>query len=209
MARIVKKADVRREEIIKAARELFQTNDYDKTTMQELMVKLNIAKGTIYHYFSSKQDILEAVVENIIDEELKQKEELLNSTPVRDLKAMEKLKILIIENDISDKNEKILDNLHHPENIEMHTKQLGRYIAKLAPLWASIFSQGCREGVFRTDHPLECAEFILAGVQFLTDIGFYRWEELELERRMKAFPALIESMLNAPAGSFNFINDVK
>ncbi len=209
MARIVKKADERREEIIKAARELFQTNDYDKTTMQELMVKLNIAKGTIYHYFSSKQDILEAVVENIVDEELKQKEELLRSTPVLDLTALEKLKILITENNVADKNEKILDTLHHPENLEMHTKQLGRYINKLAPLWASIFSQGCREGIFRTDHPLECAEFILAGVQFLTDIGFYRWDDSELERRMKAFPGLIESMLNAPAGSFNFINEVK
>jgi len=38
--------------------------------MQELMKKLNIAKGTIYHYFSSKESLLESVVEDIIDKAL-------------------------------------------------------------------------------------------------------------------------------------------
>ena len=63
MARVVKNAEDRRDEIIKAARELFETKDYDKSTMQDIMGKLNIAKGTIYHYFKSKQALLEAVVE--------------------------------------------------------------------------------------------------------------------------------------------------
>jgi len=40
MVRIVKKAEVRRQEIVKAARQLFQTGEYEKTTMQELMDKL-------------------------------------------------------------------------------------------------------------------------------------------------------------------------
>ena len=41
--------------------------------MQELMKKLNIAKGTIYHYFSSKESLLESVVEDIIDKALQRK----------------------------------------------------------------------------------------------------------------------------------------
>ncbi|PKL18521.1 MAG: hypothetical protein CVV49_05405 [Spirochaetae bacterium HGW-Spirochaetae-5] len=207
MARIVKKADDRREEIVKAARELFQTKDYGKTSMQELIVKLNIAKGTLYHYFSSKQEILEAVVENIVDEELVNRERLLNSSEVKNLSAIEKIRMLIKEDDLTEENEMILQGLHHPENTEMHTKQLGRYITKLAPLYADIFTQGCAEGVFKTEHPLEAAEFILAGVQFLTDPGFYQWTNSQLERRMKAFSFLIEAQLGAPAGSFAFINE--
>ena len=70
MTRIVKKAGERRKEIIRAARKLFRTKEYDKTTMQELMDKLNIAKGTIYHYFSSKEELLDAVVEELVNEEL-------------------------------------------------------------------------------------------------------------------------------------------
>ena len=209
MARVVKNAEDRRDEIIKAARELFETKDYDKSTMQDIMGKLNIAKGTIYHYFQSKQALLEAVVENIVDEELEKKKELLNSSSVKNLNAIEKIKILVTENKTDEENEQILKNLHHPENAEMHTKQLGRYIAKLAPLWASIFTQGCGEGVFRTDYPLETAEFILAGVQFLTDTGFYPWSESQIARRMNAFTVLIETQLGAPAGSFAFLNEDK
>lgn len=207
MARVVKNAEDRRDEIIKAARELFETKDYDKSTMQDIMGKLNIAKGTIYHYFQSKQALLEAVVENIVDEELEKKKELLNSSRVKNLNAIEKIKILVTENKTDEENEQILKNLHHPENAEMHTKQLGRYIAKLAPLWAEIFRQGCGEGVFKTDYPLETAEFILAGVQFLTDTGFYPWSETQIARRMNAFTVLIETQLGAPAGSFAFLNE--
>ena len=95
MARIVKNPDDRRLEIIRAARELFQAKEYSKTTMQDIMVKLNIAKGTIYHYFSSKEELLEAVVEDLVDQELKRKEELLNSERVINLTALEKLKVII------------------------------------------------------------------------------------------------------------------
>ena len=89
MTRIVKKPDERRKEIIQAARELFQEKDYAKMTMQDLMKKLNIAKGTIYHYFSSKEDLLESVVEDLMDEELKRKKRLLKSRQCSKLNALE------------------------------------------------------------------------------------------------------------------------
>ena len=205
MARIVKKPDERRREIIQAARRLFETQAYHKTTMQELMNTLNIAKGTIYHYFSSKDELLEAVVEDLIDKELERKMNLLNSKACRDFNALEKMKILVTSDTMAEENEQILKNLHTQGNTRMHSRQLGRYLVKLAPLFAEVIEQGCREGVFKTDHPLECAEFMLAGVQFLTDVGFYPWENDHLARRMTAFPALIESQLNAPRGAFGFL----
>ncbi len=88
MTRIVKKPDVRRKEIIEAARELFQAQDYEGTTMSVLMKKLDIAKGTIYHYFASKEGLLEAVVADLIDEDMREKEQLMNSPEVRSLDAL-------------------------------------------------------------------------------------------------------------------------
>jgi len=205
MARTVKKHEERREEIIQAARQLFQVKDYDKATMNDLIEVLNIAKGTLYHYFSSKEEILEAVVEDIVNEELRKKEQMLRSDSVKDLDAMEKLKLLITESDVDDENDNILDTLHHPENTEMHAKQLGRYLVMLAPLYARVISEGCETGVFKTEYPLECAEFILAGAQFLTDVGFYPWTDAQMARRMKALPSLLEAQLGARAGSFDFM----
>jgi len=207
MARTIKKPDERRKEIIHAARELFQTKEYDKTTMQGVMDKLNIAKGTIYHYFSSKEELLEAVVEQLVDEELQRKKQLMESSRFRKLNALEKIRVLATSDTMAEEHDQILENLHHPGNTLMHTRQLGRYLLKLAPVFAAVFEEGCDQGIFKTDHPLECAEFMLAGIQFLTDVGFYPWSEAQLARRMEAFPSLVEAQLGAPEGSFSFLTE--
>lgn len=205
MARTVKKPDERRREIIKAARQLFHEKEYDKATMQELMKVLNIAKGTIYHYFSSKEDLLEAVVEDLIDEELKKKEALIEDCRRRNLDAVQSIRALATVDRMAEENEEILDALHQPGNIIVHARQLGRYLTRLAPIYAAVIEEGCNQGLFKTDHPLECAEFLLAGIQFLTDVGFYPWSDEEIARRMTAFPSLLEDLLSAPKGSFDFL----
>ncbi|HOP62489.1 MAG TPA: TetR/AcrR family transcriptional regulator [Spirochaetota bacterium] len=199
----------RRLEIIRMARELFRTRDYETTTMQELTGRLNIAKGTVYHYFTSKKELLEAVVEDIVADELKRKKELLKLAGEKNLSALVKLKLLITEDETVHIRERILNSLNKPENSRLHTELLGKYINELAPLYASVFLQGCEEGIFKMDYPLECAEFIIAGVQFLTESGFYPWNELQLNRRIKAIPFLIEAQLSALAGSLLFFNENK
>ena len=202
MVRIVKKPEERREEIITAARELFQTQEYEKTTMRDVKEKLGIAKGTIYYYFKSKEELLEAVVETIVEEDIAFQQELLEKSSGN---ALDKLRILITSNNLSDSQEEILDHLHRPGNSGMHTRQLAVTITKLAPLYGQLMQEGCEEGLFQTEHPLECAEFILAAVQFLTDVGIYPWAEEDLLRRAMAIPALIEAQLKAPPGSFSLL----
>ncbi len=173
--------------------------------MQELMDKLNIAKGTVYHYFSSKEELVEAVVEELVNEELRQKVELMKSSRCRNLNALQKMRILVTTDTMAEENEQILDKLHHPGNTIMHARQLGRYLVKLVPIYAAVIEEGCEQSIFKTDHPLECAEFMLAGIQFLTDVGFYPWSNAQLARRMEAFPSLVEARLSAPKGSFSFL----
>ena len=85
------------------------------------------------------------------------------------------------------------------------TSAFSQPLIKQAPLYAKLIRQGCEEGLFQTEAPLECAEFILSGIQFLTDRGIYPWTQEDLMRRIRAFPKLIEQQLKAPAGSFQFL----
>jgi len=202
MKRVVKKPADRRCEIVHAARHLFQTQEYDKTTMQDVMSYLGIAKGTIYHYFDSKEALLEAVIENIVDTNIEHMQSLMQDTPGT---ALEKIQTLIAAGDISAENENILEGLHRQGNYAMHARLLAATLIKQAPLYAELIRQGCDEGVFQTDNPLECAEFVLVGVQFLTDLGIYPWSQEDLRRRALAFPLLIEQLLKAPPGSFQFM----
>ena len=201
MARIVKKPNERKAEIIKTARSLFFEKDYKKTTMQDFMDHLGIAKGTIYHYFKSKDQLLEAVVEDIVNEHIEKMLSLIQKTKGN---ALQKIQAIVEDgNKIAEPS--LLETLHERGNEAMHTRLLVATLMKQAPLYAQLIQQGCEEGLFTTSTPLECAEFILSGLQFLTDLGIYPWAKEDLMRRLKAFPKLIEQLLQAPQGSFQFI----
>lgn len=202
MIRTVKKPEERRADIIQAARHLFQTQEYSKTTMQDVIESLGIAKGTIYHYFPSKEALLEAVVADMVDSIIEQLSDLIENSKGN---ALEKIKQVIKMGSIASKNEEILSHLHRPGNETMHTRLLAETILKQAPLYEKLIRQGCDEGLFKTEAPLECAEFMLTGIQFLTDRGIYEWSGQDLNRRINAFPRLIEQQLKAPPGSFQFI----
>lgn len=193
----------RRDEILKVARNLFLTKDYDKTTMVDIMDALGIAKGTIYHYFRSKEALFEAVIEDIVEENIRHMRTLVKNTPKN---ALEKIQLLVNAGNISQENEKIIEQLHKPANDALHSRLLAATLMKQAPLYAEIVQQGCAEGIFKTEAPLECAEFILSAIQFLTDMGIYPWTEDDLKRRLQAFPILIERILQASPGSFQFLD---
>ena len=202
MAKIVKKPMVRKAEIVKAASYLFQTKGYEKTTMQDVMSHLDIAKGTIYHYFKSKEALLESAIENMVMQNILKIQNLLQKAKGN---ALEKMRFLIEKGNMANDNADILDHLHRSSNANMHLRLLTATLLKLAPLYGKIIQEGCDEGIFQTEAPMECAEFILFAVQFLTDRGIYPWTQEDLLRRSQAFPKLIEQQLKASPGSFQFL----
>ncbi|MCH9611762.1 MAG: HTH-type transcriptional repressor KstR2 [Chlamydiia bacterium] len=192
-----------RQLILKTAKTLFLTQGYESTTMSDIMKSLNIAKGTIYHHFESKDVLFAAVLEDIVDQLVKKLTKVVTQS---DLSAIEKVQALVREGNISHENDALLEELHKPVNSALHTRLLALTVERLAPLYARVIEQGCDEGTFHTKAPLECAEMILSSVQFLTDQGIYAWSMDSLKRRNQGFPLLIEQLLSAPKGSFNFLN---
>ena len=52
--------------ILDVSQRLFIEKGYDNTTIQDIIDELGgLTKGAIYHHFSSKQDILDAVIERL------------------------------------------------------------------------------------------------------------------------------------------------
>jgi AcrR family transcriptional regulator len=64
MARVTQAhIDARRAEILEAATELFADKGVERTTMQEIATRAGISAGSIYHYFSDKDALLECALE--------------------------------------------------------------------------------------------------------------------------------------------------
>lgn len=57
--RIVKEADERREEIVNEACAGIRGKGISDTSVNDILAAVNIAKGTFYYYFKSKEELLD------------------------------------------------------------------------------------------------------------------------------------------------------
>ena len=55
--RRIREKEVRRQQILDAARDLFFERGFDATTIEDLASRVELSKGTLYLYFSSKEEI--------------------------------------------------------------------------------------------------------------------------------------------------------
>src|SRR6476620_1772211 len=61
MARV--RTEEKRDAIVRVAAELFEKHGYDRCSMAALSERLGGSKATLYGYFSSKEDLLRAVLD--------------------------------------------------------------------------------------------------------------------------------------------------
>ncbi len=66
-ARVTKDPDVRREELLDQALVLCRRDGFDSMSVEQLTRSAGVAKGTFYHYFSSKDELLEQLVRRFGD----------------------------------------------------------------------------------------------------------------------------------------------
>ncbi|MGW7615467.1 TetR/AcrR family transcriptional regulator [Streptomyces antimycoticus] len=60
--------DARRTEILAAARRCFVRDGFHETSMQDLLAEAGMSSGSVYRYFSSKQDMIVAIAEENLAE---------------------------------------------------------------------------------------------------------------------------------------------
>lgn len=202
MARTVKHPDVRKQEIIEAAMALFLEKTYDSTTTNDVMRTLGIAKGTIYHYFASKAELLEAVVDKMADDYLQRRLPTVESCTGN---AAARIACLFSPDALTEDEKSAIERMHQAGNVTLHSRLLAVLVEQMAPIFGRLIAEGVEEGLFTTEHPLEVAELLLAGIQFLTDEGVHNWSPDDLRRRSRAFPDLAVRLLQAPPGSFDFL----
>lgn len=204
MTRIVKDPDVRRNEILAVAAALFQAQGYTDTTVDAIVQKAGIAKGTFYYYFQSKEHVLAALVHELVSHMVEKSRAIADDLTMN---ALEKTRIMLRAQSqaLDEAGLAIMENLHRPENRELHERSNVETILAFGPIMADVLEQGNREGIFHVEKPLETVQFLLAGSQFLFDHSLFHWKPEELIARTQAMQSIIERSLGAEPGSFDFL----
>lgn len=163
LKRISKDPEKRRSEFIEAAERLFTAKGYDETTISDIVKEVNVAQGTFYYYFGSKNEVLEAVIEKLLAI-LEDKARGILESQGSPEKKLRNIVNSIIEANASKKD--LLNYLHEESNVVLHERLERRTIARMAPLIAELLSEGSKKGAFHLSHPTEASEFILAALVY-------------------------------------------
>ena len=218
MARIVKENEraVKRNEILDAASRFIYTTGYEQMTIQDILDELQISKGAFYHYFNSKQALLEALIERMYGEV---EQVLLPIIEDPDLPALDKLHRYFDTAARWKSTQKtyllaFLRVWYTDENAIVRQKVLATMLDRISPLLSGIIPQGIQEGVMTTHFPDQAGEIIISLIQSLGD-AFARVllanelkpDDLQrLEGTMQAFNDALERVLGAPRGSLQLID---
>lgn len=163
MARVVKPANIRQDEILDVAQRLFLQRGYEDTPIQAIIDEVGIAKGTFYHHYPSKPALLDALVARMAAQALDVVRPLVEDPTVDAITKLNAvfLRIGAWKADRRDVLVAMHRALHAPANAMLLARMQRDSTDAIVPLVAAVVEQGRAEGVFDTRFPLQAARHIL------------------------------------------------
>lgn len=197
--RIVKAPDVRRAELLDVANELFHSQGFAPTTVDDIVRKAGVAKGTFYYYFRTKQDVLAALSTRLV-ESMAERSRIIAADAK--LSPMDKFQAMFAEQRrMANASAGVVADLHQPDNRELHERNNVEAVRLLGPIYAQVVEEGRAAGLFHVEDALSTVQFVMAGSLFLFGEGVFGWSAKERAARMKAMRALITRALGMPVGT--------
>jgi AcrR family transcriptional regulator len=216
MVRILKEPAVRRNEILDAAQHLLYRKGYEQMTIQDILGDTQISRGAFYHYFASKQDLLEGLIKRTGEEGIGLIRPILTDPK---LNALQKLQIYFDSAMRWKTIQKaalipILQVWYSDNNVLLRQKEQAAGKKIMVPLLKDVLRQGISEGLLSMPLPEQMAEvlvslildlsdalgeLILAGLAGSTDLVY-------VEATISAYTYCIERLLGIAPSSLKLID---
>ncbi len=195
-----------RAHLVSDARELILTQGYSATSVDMINERSGLSKGTFYHYFKSKSQLLDAVVEELTLEGWENTKRAIESADggalrrfERFLAAARRWRIVSLP-----QTAEIMRAVFRPENSLLRERMRDRSISLAAPALSVLLEDGNREGVFHVEDTTATARIFLILAYGVSDdmvrevMSSTLSDEDLLERivaRGRAFMCAIEALL--------------
>lgn len=163
-----RKAEKKREEIIQSALSIISEKGYHATTMEDIAAKLLMTKGSVYYYFKDKQDLVYESQKMLLEQSIKNIEEILiEELPI--VEKLEKTMVVHIEYLIAERTgftmgarpEQIFEGEQLRDILELRTRY-SRYIDGL-------ITEGIESGYFQHVDTKIVRNIILGAMNYVID----------------------------------------
>lgn len=211
MPRVVKAPQVRRDELLDVAQQLIADVGYEAMSVEAVTRAAQVAKGTFYHYFASKEDMLGQLLQRLMDglfAHLTAQAAAAEGNAIDKLaailRASSEYKSLQLPNYLSSAS------LYRPENYALRHRLYEHWASTVRGIIAPVVADGVAEGSFRVG-AVDFAADVLVSLWFDTAQRILERAVAEpdvagfvtvLERDTVALWAAQERLLGVPAGSF-------
>ena len=208
---------VRRDAFLDVAQRLIQSKGYEQMSIQDVLDELETSRGALYHYFDSKQALLDGVVDRFADGAMSAVAPILADPHLPALRKLEK----VLGGIASFKAERkqlvlaIMEVWNSDGNALVREKLRRLAARRLEPILAAVIRQGMDEGIVTSNSPDEMARVLmyliqgyqeLAGEQFLArQAGTISFEVVL--RTYATFTEAFERILGIPPGSVTLTDE--
>lgn len=214
MGRQSKEYDVRKQEFLDAARELFYANGYEETSVNTIIDKVGVSKGTFYHYFNSKDELLDDLVAHLTKDIIGVLGEIVDDPKMDALTKLNNIFERSGDYKVTNKDliMTLIRTLYNDKNIRLRLKMNERTVELMTPLMLKIINQGLDEGVFDTAFPNEVSGMIFTlaigmgekTAHLIIEIDEHPENAEILFSTFDMYQNAIERLLGAPEGSIHF-----
>ena len=197
---------IKYDKILDALQELLETKDMDSISVSEIAKTAGIGKGSIYYYFSSKDAILEALIERNYEKPIATAKSLASQKNISSFMRMAMI-FQACRNSSSEFLRHDADaNL--PTALEkslLHQKYLMYLVSELKPALTEIITQGIKNGDIHFDYPAALAEIVLIVLAVKLDNTLVPSTPEEIKETILGLISLLEKGTGNPAGTLNFL----
>jgi len=197
----------KKEQILDVSLSLFLEKGYDNTSISDILSNLNIARGTLYYHFESKEAIMDEIIERSIKSVI---EEAKGIVFREGLPVHEKMFTLFSSTSMRrlSGRELMIDYLNQPQNALLHEKINRSFIQKIVPILGDIIKEGVEEGTFINAYPYESAEMILVMIIGFMDVYYEKMDENDIKHRTESLLYNMERILGVKEGSFDMFKSL-
>ncbi len=193
----------KRELILNSAERLMKSVSCSELSVSILAKEAGIAKGGIYYYFGSKEEILYAVIERAYKKAVSE----YNEGCDEDIPAIKKIRNLfraIVKREFKNREDNILASLHDNDSALIHNYLKKAAIEQMSPVVKNILEQGMDEKSITINEPADnVAETMVTVITSIMD-GIVFSDKKQMRSKLKLISKVLDSSLGVESGTFKF-----
>lgn len=199
MARIVKKPEERKNEILDVAEQLFSQVGYEATSTNKIAKAAGIAQGTLFYHFESKDALADALIARQLGEDLAVFQKVSQSEQLSGFQKLAWFFVFELDDDFNH-----LSRYHYmtaSQNLVLQQKMSRQLVATFTPVLTAWLIQAQGEKSVAIDDPTLTAEFFLTTFHHWVDSSLYPWTKSERVSRIEQVQPFFEKLFGLEPNS--------